>query len=182
MIFSINVYAFEIDSSICFINSTKGDNEIILCKIISYLDFDSFKSVCPKRMQVEVIEILKGKDSSRFITIEGENDLNSNHLECLIFYNIGSLYILGLENHKLSALGRHSLNYSNDIVNGIISKEPTKEFLKSQLKVYEKIQKERLSKKTTLNKINTLNNEFFSLWETQNQKMNYHEFKKQLEL
>ena len=180
LISSLTVYGFETDSSISFINATKSDNEIILCKILSYPNYDSTKSFCPKIMLVEVLEVLKGTDSLKIISIEGDEDFSYHNLACLKLYSIGSSYVLGLDNHKLNINGRHSLDYSNNSVKGIISKEPSIKFINKANKVFVKLQKEKYSKHRDREKIKALSDDFFAIWDTQDELMNFEEFKKKL--
>jgi hypothetical protein len=108
---------------------------------MSYPKFDSTKEVCPEKMIVEVLEVLKGKNSSKLITVLGYDKSVNNNLACLQFYSIGRYYILGLDNFKLIAAGNHSLEYNEGIVKGNITNEPTREYLKKFQKIFDRLQK-----------------------------------------
>ena len=86
LISSISAFGSDTTSRISFVNATKNDNLIILCKIMSYPKFDSTKEVCPEKMIVEVLEVLKGKNSSKLITVLGYDKSVNNNLACLQFY------------------------------------------------------------------------------------------------
>jgi hypothetical protein len=177
LISSISAFGSDTTSRISFVNATKNDNLIILCKIMSYPKFDSTKEVCPEKMIVEVLEVLKGKNSSKLITVLGYDKSVNNNLACLQFYSIGRYYILGLDNFKLIATGNHSLEYNEGTVKGNITNEPTREYLKKFQKIFDRLQKEEFKKTIDKEKIEKLRKEFTMQSDLLNQSMDYKSFK-----
>lgn len=177
IIVNLSLFAQQKDSSYSFINTSKRGDLIVLAKVLYFPDsittpFQGF----PQKMQIEIVEVIRGKHDRKEITIEASKD----HKEQFFFFKIGDSLILSiLDSTSQYKIGRY-LEVKNKMVSGHIVKEPSKEYWKKNEKLVAE-QTNLLSKeKWNIEKVNKNKSEYVALLKTLDSTMPYVEFKRLL--
>jgi hypothetical protein len=165
------------DSAISFLQVSKGDNLIIVGKIITNSSISQTGMFLPQTMEVEIIETLKGVAVTNRVVVKGADTTSSNKLAFLSSYEVGKTYIFSLNDLGLLSYGSHSLELANGNVYGNISNEPDKQYLKRLEKLFGALVEAEKGRQKNPKKYEEARNKLHAHYELLNQTIKYENFK-----